>query len=117
MKGVVWGTTTDRAKHKIKEIIKNYEMYRIKITQKRETMDSISVVFENGDSWRTARASENSRGIKAHVSYVDVLVDPDIFRCIVRPCTELGPYNALNFYHPYDYDWTQKENPYLKFIK
>lgn len=92
MKGVVWGSTFARAKEEIENIEDNYKRYNTAdLVQKRVNRNSIELIYDNGDMWRSATATESSRGIKCNISYIDHTIATD-FIDTIRYCTTAGPF-------------------------
>lgn len=98
MKGLVWGFTFEAGKEKLREIKSRYEMMGIFVIKEVETKYEFYLIFSNGDNWRCVRASENSRGCKANISYVDRRIDPMFVDVVIRHCTCAPPYNAIAYY-------------------
>jgi hypothetical protein len=55
------------------------------------------VTFDNGDNWRAVPASENRRGCKANVAYVDHRIDEE-FIPMINACVAVGPWSAFNYF-------------------
>lgn len=98
MKGIVWGRTYEVGCHKLDEVINNYKRYGFKVVNQIKNQSNYRVIFDNGDQWRVARASDNSRGCRANLSYVDVQIEEEIIDTIILPCTTAGPWNAVKYY-------------------
>ena len=100
MRGIVWGLTTEDAKFKLKKIEEAYRPY-IDIMNKRETKNSYELIFANGDYWMACNGSECHRGRKCNISYIDARLDEEIIQRIIKPCTVLEPFHAINYYYDY----------------
>ena len=98
MKGLVFGKTFERASNKLDEIIESYKIYRYEIVQERKGNHYHQVIFDNGDQWKAVNASENSRGNKANVAYIDREIDDEIVRSMILRCIATGPWNATHYY-------------------
>ena len=98
MKGLVWGYTFKDGCKKMDEIKENYLKYQYNIVKEYKSEIRYEIEFDNGDIWRVIRASENSRGYKANLSYVDIRIDGDFVDMIILPCTCIGPWNAIKYF-------------------
>lgn len=99
MKGIVWGATFESAKKKLKEIEKQYKIYkRAEIINKRESKGIYEIEYSNGDHWKAVKCHECSRGCRANVSYIDNQINTELIQCIILPCTTAAPYNAIQYY-------------------
>lgn len=98
MKGLVWGYTFEDGCKKMDEIKENYLRYRYNVVKEHKGQTRYEIEFDNGDHWKVVRASENSRGCKANLSYVDMRIDYDFVDTIIRHCTCAGPWNAIKYF-------------------
>lgn len=97
MKGLVFGLTFEDACVELDNIVERYKLYRYQIVQERRTKHEYSVTFDNGDNWRAVPASENRRGCKANVAYVDHRIDEE-FIPMINACVAVGPWSAFNYF-------------------
>ena len=85
MKGVIW--SCDKAidgNQKLEYIIDRYEWAGIPVTQHVIKKDGSLAKFANGDSWRVVGMSENVRGIKSNIAWIDSRVDEGFFHTRIR---------------------------------
>lgn len=100
MKGIVWGETTTRANAKLQQIMDEYENYKIaNLVSWKKLNNKTTIQYDNGDIWIALNASENSRGRRCNVSYIDTRIDPDIIQQIIIPCTTAAPYRAIQYFN------------------
>ena len=104
MKGAVWGTTMERARMQLWQIAEEYELIGIKIIKKVNSSSSAWIKFENGDIWQAVKSSESSRGIKVNVSYIDYAIPEEFVNVVIKPCTMVPPFQAINYY------WTREDD-------
>lgn len=99
MKGIVWGKTLDRANEKLAEIVEKYLQMRHKIIEQKNTKHHTAILFDNGDYWQAIRASDNARGHKCNVSYIDHELEKYITIIdIIEHCTTAMPYHGINYF-------------------
>ena len=101
MRGIVYGSTFEKAKTQLEKIIEDYQKIGIEINGRygfRVAHNSIQVDFINGDQWTAVRASENSRGRACNIAYIDHDIDPDIINCVIKPTIKSYPYQAHRYY-------------------
>jgi hypothetical protein len=98
MRGTVWGVTRERARLKLWEIVEDYERMGIKPIRKVDSMSSSFVEFDNGDYWVAIKASENQRGRRSNISYIDYAIPEDIINTIIKPATTALPFQAIRYY-------------------
>ena len=84
MRGIVWGSSFQIAKNKLKEIEEQYER----------------LIYANGDMWQAVKAGENARGYKANISYIDRSIPDDLIDTIIKPATISPPYTAIHYFYP-----------------
>lgn len=97
MKGVVWGSTFERAVQKLEHIEKKYQNLFIPIERKVKSKNQYLTIFENGDVWR-ATDINTSRRQRCNVSYIDVQIDTLFVEQVIKPITTFPPYNAIQYY-------------------
>ena len=56
------------------------------------------VQFSNGDKWQTKKASDNARGYKCNISYIDECIGWRTVRNIIGSSTISHPFQAFNYY-------------------
>ena len=101
MRGIVYGSTFEKAKTQLEKIIEDYQKIGIEINGRRGfrvAHNSMDVVFINGDQWTAVRASENSRGRACNIAYIDRDIDIEIVECIIKPTIKSFPYQAHRYY-------------------
>ena len=98
MKGVVWGSTFANASEKLTEIVDRYIKAGYEIENQVHSKNTHCVLFTNGDTWRAVRASDNARGNRCNISYIERDIDYNVYRTVVEPSTTLLPFTAIRFY-------------------
>lgn len=101
MRGIVYGSTFEKAKTQIEKIIEDYKKIGIEVSEShglRIAHNSIDVNFTNGDYWTAVRASESSRGRACNIAYIDHDIDPEIIYCVIKPTIKSYPYQAHRYY-------------------
>ena len=102
MRGIVWGSSFQIAKNKLKEIEEQYERLGYKPLTKRNgnASNTYELVYANGDMWQAVRAGENARGYKVNISYIDRSMPDDLIDTIIKPATISPPYTAIHYFYP-----------------
>ena len=102
MRGIVWGSSFQIAKNKLKEIEEQYERLGYKPLTKRNgnASNTYELVYANGDMWQAVRASENARGYKANISYIDRSISDYLIDVVIKPATVSPPYTAIHYFYP-----------------
>lgn len=102
MRGIVWGSSFQIAKNKLKEIEEQYERLGYKPLTKRNgnASNTYELVYANGDMWQAVRVSENARGYKVNVSYIDRAIPDHLIDTIIKPATISPPYTAIHYFYP-----------------
>ena len=98
MKATIYGSTYERAFDKFEEIIEDYKSMRINPIRIVRSKSHAWVEFENGDCWRAARVSENCRGNRNNIAYVDHLISQEAVDTIIKPQLTLRPFTAIHYY-------------------
>ena len=98
MRGIVFGSTIDRAKTKMQEIIENYQMMKIAPVRIINRKNDIIAEFSNGDYWTAFGASESCRGRRCNVAYIDIKINQDIITDVLRPMITLKPFQAEHYF-------------------
>ena len=102
MRGIVWGSSFQIAKNKLKEIEEQYERLGYKPLTKRNgnASNTYELVYANGDMWQAITASTNARGYKVNVSYIDRAIPDHLIDTIIKPATISPPYTAIHYFYP-----------------
>ena len=102
MRGIVWGSSFQIAKNKLKGIEERYERLGYKPLTKRKgnASNTYELVYANGDMWQAVRAGENARGYKVNVSYIDRAIPDHLIDTIIKPATISPPYTAIHYFYP-----------------
>ena len=102
MRGIVWGSSFQIAKNKLKEIEEQYERLGYKPLTKRNgnASNTYELVYANGAMWQAVRAGENARGYKATISYIDRSIPDHLIDTIIKPATISPPYTAIHYFYP-----------------
>ena len=98
MKGIVWGKTFTSAIDKLDQIVAQYEQLHIYPIRIIKSKNEYSIVYENGDYWRTCCGNTSSRGYKSNISYIDMNIPNEIIETIILPCTTSSPYQGIIYY-------------------
>ena len=102
MRGIVWGSSFQIAKNKLKEIEEQYERLGYKPLTKRNgnASNTYELVYANGDIWQAVRAGKNARGYKANISYIDRSISDYLIDAVIKPATVSPPYTAIHYFYP-----------------
>ena len=102
MRGIVWGSSFQIAKNKLKEIEEQYERLGYKPLTKRNgnASNTYELVYANGDMWQAVRAGENVRGYKANISYIDRSISDYLIDVVIKLATVSPPYTAIHYFYP-----------------
>ena len=101
MRGIVYGSTFEKAKTQLEKIIEDYKKIGIEPKEKyglRIAHNSMNVEFVNGDCWTAVTATESSRGRACNIAYIDRDIDQDLIDCVIRPTIKSYPYQAHRYY-------------------
>lgn len=98
IKGGIWCKTFAAGVEQLNEIKNNYIKKGIQPFEERIGKHDACIIFENEDYWKVIRASDNSRGNKLNISYIEYGIDKEIIDCIIRPCTCIYPFQAFNYF-------------------
>ncbi len=98
MKGIVWGSTLERAKEQLERIKERYLENHYTIDTYRNGRNDMLIIFNNGDYWRACKAHEASRAYRNNIGYIDVLIPKAIIEEVLIPTLTLGPYNAFQYF-------------------
>lgn len=98
MKGIVFGSTFERADQKLLDIRANYAMCHIPIVKEIKRKNLHQITYENGDYWTARAATDSARGYRAHVVYIDrAIEDPDMIHMAFH-CNTAMPWNAYHYF-------------------
>lgn len=101
MKGIIWCTTMAEGNEMLERIIKNYTQYG-RYTIRHKQISTISgssrAEFSNGDYWQVCRASDNSRGARCNVAYIQRNISYDVYCTIISPCMFNFPFSAIHLW-------------------
>lgn len=102
MRGIVWGSSFQIAKNKLKEIEEQYERlgYKPLTKQNGNASNTYELVYANGDMWQAVKAGENARGYKANISYIDRSISDYLIDVVIKPATASPPYTAIHYFYP-----------------
>ena len=98
MKGVVWGSTFERAVQQLEHIEHSYQSLFISIEKKIKSKNEYLIIFENGDIWKATTIYTSTRQ-RCNVSYIDVQIDTLFVEEVIKPATSFPPYNAIQYYN------------------
>lgn len=99
MKGIVWGKTIERGQEKLEKIVDDYIIMGHKILEKRTTKHHTAILFDNGDYWQAVQATDNSKGQRCNVSYIDHELEQLIDTiAIIKHCTNAMPYHGFTYF-------------------
>ena len=98
MIGSLWGTNCFDAENKLKEIIIKYLNSNINISLEQYSSNNYSIIFSNGDRWEAIKCTENARGKKCNISYIQNSISNLSIETIIRPCTIANPFQAFNYF-------------------
>lgn len=101
MKGVIW--TCDRfgdGIEKLQYIRDRYIWSGINIVREVYSRNNSWVEFDNGDMWRVASASDNSRGIRCNIAWIDSRISREVLQTVVL--RTLVSYNNPCYYEFYN---------------
>lgn len=98
MKGIVFGSTIERANKKLKEIINNYEKYHIKSVSVIKTEYNMRAGFVNGDYWESTTVSSSSKGYCANIGYIDREIPIELINAMCIPCIKALPWTGVQYF-------------------
>lgn len=94
MRGVIWSyDRTGDGIEKLKYIRDRYMWSGVAPTREVYSRSNSWIEFENGDKWSLASASENCRGLRANIAWVDSRINEEFFHVVILPtlCSFNGP--------------------------
>lgn len=99
IKGIIWyNSCFENALEQLNRIIQDYEYYACNYINLKTSKFDTCVEFENGDIWRIRKATENSRGYRCNVAYIERSIDYKTYREIVEPRLVEWPISALHLW-------------------
>ena len=98
MKGIIWYNNRLNAQHQLTELIARYNAMNIQVKEYKGGITQESVQFENGDSWKTCQAYQNSKGNCCNISLIERSIDPEFYETVIIRVTRALPYHAIGFY-------------------
>lgn len=99
IKGMIYyGSDYATGNAKLQEIVAAYERMGILTTRCHYTINGSYVEFDNGDHWSVRRASDNARGYRWNVAYIERCIDYNSFRTVVMPAGTLSPFTAIHLF-------------------
>ena len=99
MIGIVWGKTIERSQEKLKKIVDDYIKMGYKVLETRTTKHHTAILFDNGDYWKAIQATDNSRGQRCNISYIDHELEKYIAIIEqIKACTRVMPYNGITYF-------------------
>lgn len=70
----------------------------IRIIKCHYTRNGSFAKFDNGDYWTVRRASDNARGYRWNIAYIERCIDYNIFRTVIQPAGTLQPFTAIHLF-------------------
>ena len=103
MRGTIWyWENREDAQKLLENVIKKYERVGVKLSPSRsayrQTKETLTAEFENGDIWDVLRAIESGRGHKCNFSYISRLIPEAVVEVLIIPCT-MNQYYAINYWN------------------
>ena len=99
MKGIIfYGSSFVKANEELKKMVDRYNQMRIPVIKCHYKKIGSYAEFENGDVWRVVGASDNARGHRCNVAYVERCVDYNIYRTVIMHCLTAAPFTAINLW-------------------
>lgn len=78
---------------RLKYVRDRYYFAGINTVREVYSKNSSYIELENGDKWSVASATENSRGVRSNVAWIDSRINEEFLRCVVMRtlCSPFGP--------------------------
>lgn len=93
--GIIWYYTGQAiGQERLKQLIQDYKSIKIETIK----LTNNSVLFDNGDFWKTVSANSNSRGCCCNVGLIERGTPEKIIHTLIMPCIKAYPYRAYNYY-------------------
>lgn len=84
----------------LQRMIDNYIAMQHAITSQVISKNNSRVIFDNGDEWRVLTATENRRGIRCNIAYIDRTIDKHIVETVIQRTMVSMPYMAYKYFYP-----------------
>lgn len=97
MRGLIWYKNKNVGLEKLEYLIDQYKMGGIKVRERKNSFNPY-VVFENGDYWTLVSATENSRGYRCNINYIERAIDFETYATLIARTTINFPYHGIAFY-------------------
>ena len=98
MKGIVFGSTYERAEKEFLHIRRNYALSRIPIVKEIKQKNFYQIMYDNGDQWTCRSISDSCRGHRAHVVYIDREITDHHMLGIITNCNAALPWSAYRYF-------------------
>ena len=99
MRGIIYYKSSFiNGNEELKKMIDRYNQMQISVKKCHYKKVGSWAEFENGDIWQVVKASENARGYRCNIAYVERSIDYDIYRHIISPQMLDFPYAALRLW-------------------
>lgn len=98
MKGIVFGSTYERAERKLLDIRANYAMCHIPIEKEIKRINLHQIAYKNGDFWSARAIGDSARGFRAHVVYIDREIQDHNMLGVISNCNTAMPWNAYHYF-------------------
>lgn len=100
MKGVIWCNKIEDGNIELQRMIDNYERMSYTTVSQVISKNNSRVVFDNGDVWEVRHPSEDVRGVRCNISYIDRTIDRYTVDTLIRKTMILTPYTAYKYFYP-----------------
>lgn len=98
MRGIVFGSTFERAKEKLLQIVENYDKMYIEKILIKDNKQEFLCHMNNGDIWEAVVATNGARGRACNIAYIDREISQEIINTVIMPILKSFPYTAYNYY-------------------
>ena len=99
MRGIIYyNSDFINANEKLKTIVNQYNQAQIPVIKCHYRKIGSYAEFANGDTWRVVGASDNARGYKWNIAYIERSIDYDIYQCIISPSAVNCPFSAIHLW-------------------
>lgn len=98
MKGVIWCTNLSDGNKMLEEIINKYKYSGIDLNDYKINFYNSFATFNNRDYWSVRKASEQSRGIRCNIAYIQRNIPYNIYRTIIEPTIVEYPFSAIHLW-------------------
>ena len=96
---IVYKNNSAQANEILERMVQDYQQMGIKcICHHRQKIGYSWAKFDNGDYWKVIRASDNARGHKCNIIYVERSIDWDVYQTIVMPMAINHPYCGIHLW-------------------